>query len=136
MESCTMKILMSSLLAFLLVSCNGNNGENVIYNGRLETDIVRVSAETGGKIDSLGASEGQTVRKGQLLAIVNSDKMELRLSQQRIQLQEVSIGMQALKAQLRELNAQLKLSRKMLHKTKNLVSSGGSKYLSAVGNAK
>ena len=119
-----MKILMSSLLAFLLVSCNGNNGENVIYNGRLETDIVRVSAETGGKIDSLGASEGQTVRKGQLLAIVNSDKMELRLSQQRIQLQEVSIGMQALKAQLRELNAQLKLSRKMLHKTKNLVSSG------------
>ncbi len=119
-----MKILMSSLLAFILVSCNGNNGENVIYNGRLETDIVRISSEAGGKIDSLGAREGQAVSKGELLAVVNSDKIKLRLSQQRIQLQEVSIGMLALKAQLKELDAQLKLSRKVLNKTKNMVSSG------------
>lgn len=119
-----MKKLISFITGLLLISCSGNSGDNVVYNGRLESDIVRIAAEVGGKIDTLNVREGQSVRKGQLLAVINSDKIRTSLSQQKIQLQEVSLGMLALNAQLKELNAQLKLSQATLAKTRNMVASG------------
>ena len=124
MEPNTMKILISFIAGMLLVSCSGNDSGNVVYNGRLESDIVRISAEVAGKIDTLNVREGQSIRKGQLLAVINTDKIRVKLSQQKIQLQEVQLGMLSLKAQFKELNAQLKLSQNTLAKTQNMVATG------------
>lgn len=119
-----MRIVVSFAMALLLVACSGNNGDNVVYNGRLESDIIRISAEVGGKIDTISAQEGQSVDKGQLLAVINSDKIRVRLAQQEIQLEEVGIGLLSLKAQEKELNAQVKLTKTTLTKTQNMVASG------------
>jgi len=119
-----MKIVVSFAMALLLVACSGNNGDRVVYNGRLESDIIRISAEAAGKIDTLKAQEGQSVQKGQLLAVINSDKIMVRLAQQLTQFQEVNIGLLALKTQEKEINAQLKLTKTTLAKTKNMVASG------------
>jgi len=119
-----MKIVVSFAMALLLVACSGNNGEKVVYNGRLESDIIRISAEVGGKIDTLNVQEGQSIKKGQLLAVINSDKIQVRLTQQMSQFKEVNIGQLALKAQEKELNAQVKLTKTTLVKTQNMVASG------------
>jgi len=119
-----MKILISIIAGLLLVSCSGNSDDNVVYNGRLESDIVRISSEVAGKIDTLNINEGQSVTEGQLLAVINSDKLQTRLTQQRIQLQEVQIGVSSLNAQLKELDAQLSLSQRTLEKTRKMVADG------------
>ncbi len=119
-----MKILLSFIIGLFLFSCSGEDSSGHIYNGRLESDIIRISAQAAGIVDSLAVEEGQVVQKGQLLAVINSDKIRLRLRQQRLQLQEADLNMQSLRARLKELNAQLELTQKTLAKTNKMVAAG------------
>jgi len=119
-----MKLFIILVMSLLVFSCSGNNTDTTIYNGRLESDIVRISAEAAGKIDSLFTEEGSAVNKGQILALINSDKITTRLKQHEIQLQEIIISTSALAAQLKELEAQLKFSDKTLLKTESMLTAG------------
>ena len=119
-----MKILLSVLIGTLLFSCSGGDGIEHIYNGRLESDVVRISAQSAGIVDSLMVEEGQATHKGELLAVINSDKIRQRLRQQRLQEQEVTLNLQGLQAGLKELDAQIELTRSTLVKTNKMVSAG------------
>ncbi len=119
-----MKLLLSLLSTLLLFSCTAGDTDNHIYNGRMESDIIRVSAQSAGLVDTVAVEEGQKVRKGQFLALINSDKTGFQLQQQQLQLQEVSLNMQSLKARLKELDAQLNLAKSTLIKTGKMVTAG------------
>jgi len=118
-----MKMFMIIILTGVLISCNGKDN-NTIYNGRVETDIVRISAKTGGTIDSIFFDEGQLVGKGELLAFMDSKKTVLMLKQQKIKREEARINLISIRAQMRQVEVQLGLAVKTLNKTREMVKSG------------
>ena len=57
------QILIMSVLSIVLIACSGGNEGKMIYDGRMDTDIVRLSAQVAGIIDSLAVDEGDAIRK-------------------------------------------------------------------------
>jgi HlyD family secretion protein len=109
---------------FLLAACSGNNNASRIYNGRVDTDIVRLSAQVNGIIDTLMVEEGEAVQKGQVLAVINSDRIRAQLRQQEAQLDELNVNLNTLNAQIRQVESQFKFTRDTFEKTKVMVSEG------------
>lgn len=119
-----MKKILLGIFASLFMACSGNDVRELYFDGRLETDIIKITAQISGELDSVFIDEGEAVKKGQLLAIINSDPLKLQKKQQRAQLQEIASNFSGLDAQARQLTAQLKLNRDLISKTQNLLDSG------------
>ncbi len=118
-----MKIWILILVSAALFACQDET-DRTTYNGRMDADVVRISAQTGGTIDSLFADEGQLVHKNDLLLTIDSEKTKIRLQQQMIQSDEARINLQTIQSQLKQVQAQLDLLRKTRDKTKAMVASG------------
>jgi len=74
--------------------------ERVDLSGQLEPWVhVSVSAELGGRVESVGFREGEHVRKGQVLARVGTDMMEAALAEAQARLE----GAQAIHEKTAEL---------------------------------
>jgi len=110
--------------ALLFTACTSSDSSNFRYQGRLDSDVLRISAKTAGTIDSLLVDEGQTVQRGQLLVVVNSDKIQAQLRSQQAQLKEIETGLLGLQAQNRQLQARLKLAQDTYQKTRQMVRKG------------
>jgi len=110
----------------LIFACSDGNEETVYFDGRLETDIIKVPAKTSGTLDSIFVDEGDAVTKGQLLAVVQTDRLQLQKKQQTAQMAEISSNISSLEAQSRQLKSQLKLNEDLIIKTKDLVQKGAS----------
>jgi len=108
----------------LLFSCDGNNDGKYSYNGRVDTDIIRLSAQVEGIIDTLTVDEGHQIEKGQLLAAINTDKIKAQLKQQKAQNDELSANLSLLDSQVKQVKSQLSLARETLEKTEKMVSDG------------
>ncbi len=121
-----MKTTLFIMCLLFLTACSQDNTNEVSFDGRLETDIIKIAAKTSGELDSIFTDEGMMVQKNQLLAIVNSDRLKLQRRQQRAQLQEIKSNYGSLAAQKKQLNTQLKLNEDLLQKTKNLLLKGAS----------
>lgn len=121
-----MKKILLLLSIVLLSACSENNENAVYFDGRLETDIVKIAAKTSGELDSLLSDEGDVVKKGQLLAVINTDRLKLQKKQQLAQLQEIESNFGSLSAQKKQLSAQLKLNENLVRKTKDMVAKGAS----------
>ncbi|NOG45989.1 MAG: HlyD family efflux transporter periplasmic adaptor subunit [Calditrichaeota bacterium] len=118
-----MKNLTYIFLLFIF-ACNEGQDEITVYNGRIESETVRISAKTVGDIDSVLVDEGESVKKGQLLAVINTDKTKLRKKIQQAQLNEISANHASIQAQLKQLEAQLALGNLNLGKIENMLSKG------------
>ena len=119
------KILFLGMAAFLILAgCSDNGGTGLIYDGRLDTDIIQVSAKIAGTIDSLLVEEGDAVQKNQLLAQIETDRIEAQLKMEDAQLSELQANLQALEAQIKQIRAQLSLAEKTLSKTQNMLKEG------------
>lgn len=110
-------------LTLLIISCSDDNSQFVYY-GRLDADIIRLSAEVGGEIDSMLADEGMVVKKDQLLAVINTEKLKAQRDQQMAQMMEIESAQKALAARIQQVNAQLLLAKQNLQRTKNMFSEG------------
>ena len=119
-----MKNIYLFLLISLLFACSGNNENDLYFDGRLETDIIKISAITSGNLDSIFVDEGDVVEKGQVLALINTDRLKLQLQQQQAQLGEIKANNSSLNAQLSQLNSKLKLNENLIVKTKDLLQKG------------
>lgn len=71
--------LMFSLLG-LLAGCTGNGDKADAY-GNFETDELTVSAETSGKLLVFDVEEGQTLKAGDLVAVVDTTQLYLKKMQ-------------------------------------------------------
>ena len=121
-----MKKLCLLLLFGLIASCSDGNDKELYFDGRLETDIVKISAKTIGNLDSVFVDEGAVVKKDQPLAVIDTDRLRLQKEQQQAQLAEINANSASLDAQKRQLDAQLKLNEDLIVKTKDMVQKGAS----------
>ncbi|MGD9487998.1 MAG: HlyD family secretion protein [Calditrichaceae bacterium] len=112
------------IILLFIIACSNNNDDQTIYNGRLETDVIRLSAKIAGEIDSLQIEEGDPVAKNQILALINKDKLLAQRRQQQAQLVELTVNLQAVDAQARQVQAQLDLASQTLAKTELMLKEG------------
>ncbi len=117
-------IVLWTALSFILAACSNEKGSGLMYDGRLDTDIIQVSAKIAGTIDSLLVEEGDVVRKNQLLAKIETDRIEAQLKLEDAQLSELQASTQALQAQAEQVKAQLRLAEKTLAKTQKMLKEG------------
>ncbi|NOX88205.1 MAG: HlyD family efflux transporter periplasmic adaptor subunit [Calditrichaeota bacterium] len=120
----TLIIISGFALALSFVSCKNGKDSSFAYNGRLDADVLRLSAKVPGTVDSLTVDEGDAVRKGDLLVKINTDRVELQLQQQQAQLSEIETNLQALKAKIRQVKSQLEFNRQTLAKTEKMLQQG------------
>lgn len=101
------KIIVISLALFLLAGCvdvqsiMGKKTE--FYNGRLEAESIKLSSQTTGIVNMLSVDEGDEVRKGEIIAVVNKQKLLI---------------------QLQQVQADLRFNSDLLKKTESLLASG------------
>lgn len=119
-----LRYLILFIASIFSISCNNGNDNAITYNGRVEADIISVSAQVGGTIDEVSVDEGDAVKKNQLLMKINTDKIELQLKSQQAQIIELQANLAANAAQIKQVDAQLKLAQQTLDKTKKLVNEG------------
>ena len=112
------------IVVSLLVSCDGGNDGAYHYNGRIDVELIRLAAETAGRIDSVTVDEGDRVRKGQLLVRIDTGRLEARLRQQEAQLAEVHATSGSVRAQMRQVRSQRDLARETLKKTEAMLAQG------------
>ena len=122
MKSVKRSFIIFALLIFAF-SCSDNE-KGKVYDGRLDTDIIRISARSAGTIERITVVEGQQVQKGQLLAQIDTLKAHIQLLRQQAQLQEIAANRRVLEAQIKQARAQLDFSKRTLEKTRNMVARG------------
>jgi len=125
----------AALLAALLISLQGACAKNKLafaYSGRMDVDAVTVSSQTSGVIDSLSIKEGDAVKKGEAIAVINTDRLNAQRRQQAAQLAEfdsrrgaAEAQVQQAEAQVRQATAQLDFSRDSLARTEKVLAQGG-----------
>jgi len=110
------------MLVFL-IACSQNTKAN-LFQGRAEADEIRLSSQTPGVIDSMLVDEGSTIRKGQLMFVVDSRRSANQMRGQQAQIAEINANSAALKAQIRQLNSQLIFTSDLKKKTERMFSQG------------
>jgi membrane fusion protein YbhG len=123
MEIKSMK-LFYLVFGLLFVSCGENNDTDFRYNGRMEAETIMLTARQVGEIDSVFVKEGQTVEKGQLLAVLDQERLMLQQQMQNAQLEELKSSRASLLAQKKQVEAQRSLVLKNLEKTRRMVKKG------------
>lgn len=96
------KFIYAASALFLLISCD--NKPDYDATGLFEATTVTVSAETPGKILSFGISEGDSLRAGENIAVIDTSMLVLQqrqISSQRLSAESVSPDIAAQAAALR-----------------------------------
>ncbi|MDO7138222.1 HlyD family secretion protein [Algibacter lectus] len=66
---------------FLLLLLKPNENENRVFVGLFETTEIRVASEVPGRIETIYVKLGDQVKKGQLLATIESDILDAKIQQ-------------------------------------------------------
>ena len=94
-------------LAVLLISCKGNGDKSDAY-GNFETDETIVSSEVNGQLVTLSADLGDRVKKGELLAMVDTTRLSLQIEQLEAQRKSVNTKKVNVRAQVNVLKQQMR----------------------------
>lgn len=115
-------VLLPLALAILTISCQNNPEYDA--TGIFEATTVTVSAETNGKILSLDISEGDTVRTGQQIGIIDTASLVLQYRQ--IQSQQASMKSSSpdIAAQTEALRTQIAHQENECHRISRLLADG------------
>ena len=76
----------------MFMGCGAGDKAGFLGSGTLEGDEVIVSSLIAGRLDSIGISEGDRVEAGQLLALIDIDKLLAQLRQTQAALEELEIN--------------------------------------------
>lgn len=99
------RILLTAAVALMLTACN--NAPDYDATGIFEATTVTVSAETAGKILSLDAAEGDSVAKGQNIAVIDTALLVLQQRQINSQRQSAESNSPDIAAQAAALRTQI-----------------------------
>ncbi|HKY29858.1 MAG TPA: HlyD family efflux transporter periplasmic adaptor subunit [Pyrinomonadaceae bacterium] len=84
---------------------------NVIrLSGRIEGDDAAVSAKVSGRIREISVREGDQVKAGQIIAIIDDEQVRAREEQERSLVQQAEARVMSARQQIAVLNAQLEQS--------------------------
>ncbi len=124
MKKLQMKInlpVLLSLLALFVIGCSDTASEQGLYHGILEVDTRVLSAPLAGKLDSLLITEGAAVVRGQLLATIETTRLEIELERLQAQYDELSFTQTGLQYKETQLRARLGLLESNITRTVNLL---------------
>lgn len=99
-----MKQLVITLVLVILAGCSQRNSETFTASGIVEGTAVKVAAQTGGYILKVNFEEGKDVEQGQVIAVVDTEKLFYQLEQ--------------IEAALEEVKAQYEINLNILEKAK------------------
>lgn len=74
-------ILIIAIGILLLLNLKPNKNDNRVFVGLFETTEIRVSSEIPGRIETIYVKLGDLVKKGQLLATIESDILDAKVQQ-------------------------------------------------------
>jgi HlyD family secretion protein len=77
------KTLSIPFCAVLLFGCNDNDGATISATGTIEATEITLSAQSGGQVKRIIADEGQLVRAGDTLLIIDDTDWQYQLDQAR-----------------------------------------------------
>lgn len=133
------KKILLVLFIFIIVAVAGffvykkffkkNNDRIINGNGRIEAREVAVSAKFGGRIIQLDANEGDSVKKEQILAIIDSRSLEADIEAQKAKSNEILKQILVVDAEIKAVNSDIKFYKKELERTKTLIKQNFSSQL-------
>ncbi len=74
-------LVIFSLAAFLVTGCDNRAAKTIYVSGTIEATESSVNAETGGRITEIAVDEGSKVKKGDVLARIDSTVQALQVQQ-------------------------------------------------------
>ncbi len=107
MKKTKVLILVFLTSTMIFTACKKGEDSSDAY-GNFEADEVLVSAESAGKILQMNVNEGDKVKKGQELAVVDTTSVVLSIAQLKAQQEATQMGMATINAQVVVLNEQKK----------------------------
>jgi HlyD family secretion protein len=76
-------LILLSFISFLIIGCSNDNSKNSIdATGTIESVNVVLSSKTNGEIKELRKDEGDKVRQGDTIMIIDTESLRLQLKQQ------------------------------------------------------
>jgi HlyD family secretion protein len=98
------KLLVISLICFIifLYGCNRSNSNLIESTGTIEATEVDIRSEASGKILALHFDEGNWVKKGDVIAEIDHEKLDFELAQAKAQLAEAEAHLTLLIKGLRD----------------------------------
>lgn len=116
------KSLYSAVTVMLLTACSGTPDYDA--TGIFEATTVTLSAETSGKILSIGISEGDSVTAGEIIATVDTTLLTLQVSQLESQLRSAESASPDIAAQAAALRSQIEHQKHECDRVSRLLKDG------------
>jgi HlyD family secretion protein len=113
------KIAGTAFLTIALISCNNNNKADGY--GNFETVEITVSAENNGKLNQFSVEEGQTLKKGEIVGLIDTIPLALKKEQLLVSKNIISSKSSGVLSQISVLNAQLKTAKISQTRIQNLI---------------
>lgn len=116
------KFFLFASLAGTLVSCNSGTGYDA--TGIFEATTVTVSAETSGKIISLGVTEGDSIIADEMVGAIDTTALVLRRKQLQSQMASIESTRPDIAKQIESLRQQIAQQRTEYQRIQNLLQDG------------
>lgn len=117
----TKRFTLLSLILFLLVSC-GNGPESDAY-GNFEATTVTVSAKGNGELKQFYISDGNKIKKGQIVGVIDTTQMHLEKLQLMARLEALDLKLQEAEPEIAILFKHRTNLVRERNRTRNLVES-------------
>jgi len=125
METHTINRLLAGLTVLMLLGgCTNGENRDGWYNGSLETDPVRITAPAAGKLLAVIVDEGDFLKKGQLVAVIDTAQLVLKRDQINLQMNSVAGNRRLFEARKQETQARLDRTNDLLKRTRVLANAG------------
>mgnify|MGYP000494050320 FL=1 len=98
------------LTAIILISCNKNSEKADAY-GNFEATEITVSSESNGKIEFLNVEEGEQLKKGSLVGLIDTLQLHYNREQLKASIETVQSKSTSVLSQINVLNEQLKTAK-------------------------
>ena len=105
-----MKKIAILLTAIILISCNKNSEKADAY-GNFEATEITVSSESNGKIEFLNVEEGEQLKKGSLVGLIDTLQLHYNREQLKASIETVQSKSTSVLSQINVLNEQLKTAK-------------------------
>ena len=105
-----MKKIAILLTAIILISCNKNSEKADAY-GNFEATEITVSSESNGKIEFLNVEEGEQLKKGSLVGLIDTLQLHYNREQLKASIETVESKSASVLSQINVLNEQLKTAK-------------------------
>ena len=118
-----MKKLFYILLIFAFTSCE-NNEIIVDAYGNFQSDATTISAENMGKLLEFNISEGQVVKEGEVIGIIDTTQLHLKKEQLKASFVSIESQSESVMSQINVLKEQLKVQKSNLRRIKKMYKEG------------